>query len=325
MNSQITPNSSYKGTLNNYLINLKATENDLYIQAEDNFTSKSYYTKISLSEVSSVSNGLFHTIESFYQGLIDAIDKKEKSASISIDNDATINYKIEVSAGSQKIPFNFELELNEEKITEEQRLLKQIAKLTRKVVEQEKRIHELEEKLSKVEGNIPMEFDPNGPQSAWFNILNSGRTIMSKAGGTWRVMFGKTPLPKHQKSSFSVRIDYVADNHRNIMIGICPSSLKTTQYAYGYNGGFAYFGGGNGQIYKGGIPFKLMAYPGIPGTVIKITTDLIDNTVTFYYDGVWIYASELDTSITENFDYYPFVDLFTNYDKVSFVSFEIEP
>ena len=237
---------------------------------------------------------------------------------IRMTQDAKILYDIEVPIGTQKIPFKFTIALEEQVIDEKARLLKQIEKL-------EKRVRKLEE--SKIEEtDLPsIEFDSLAPQASFFTFSNSGRTIMAKTSNSWRGIFAKNPLPKQRKSSFSVRIDYT-DSNRNIFIGICPSNLKNNQYYYSYNGSFAYYANSNGHVYQnGGQSQHLQFSGGVPGTIIKVETDLIKNEVSFYYNEERCHTSKLDASIVQSYDYFPFVDLHANYDRVSFVSFKIEP
>ena len=237
-----------------------------------------------------------------------------------------------------------------------EKLSKQVEILTSKVLEQETMVQILKEKS----GELPeIEFDPTSPRSSDFLISNYGRTITAiHDGNRLRGILGilvKIPLPKLKKSSFTVRIDYVDHNNRPVMIGICPSSLKD---GYNYHegvGSVTYCGRDNGSIinngriqsqqtqkanhgflggggegglvlgnYGGSYENNLTKYGGVIGSLIKVTTDLINDEVTFYYNDKRIKTCALDKALTQYYDYYPFVQLGMTYDRVSFVAFKIE-
>mgnify|MGYP006950858984 CR=1 FL=1 len=110
------------------------------------------------------------------------------------------------------------------------------------------------------------------------------------------------------------------------MIGICPSNLKNNHPYHSSQGSFAYYAHSNGCVYQnGGQNQNLQSSGGVPGTIIKVETDLINNEVSFYYNDERRHTSKLDASIVQSYDYFPFVDLLTDYDRVSLVSFKIEP
>ena len=110
------------------------------------------------------------------------------------------------------------------------------------------------------------------------------------------------------------------------MIGICPSNLKNNQHYYSSQGSFAYYAHSTGFKFPSeGQSQNLQFSGGVTGTIIKVETDLINNEVSFYYNDERRHTSKLDASIVQSYDYFPFVDLLTDYDRVSFVSFKIEP
>ena len=319
--SHISKNTC-KAELNDFNIFLDSTDSGLSIQAENNLDSRLYRRKILIDAVSSISNGLFQTTQTMFQGFADAIHNKEASARFSINEEAKIFYEAELPLGSQKISFKFEFALEEEELDEKVMMKKQIEKLNREVMQLKKTIQSLEQRLSN-ENECSLTFDPDAPNKAYFNISNSGKTLTCKSTGQWRGIFASQPLPKQKKSTFSVRIDNT-DANRHIMIGICASMAKNNQYFYPCIGSVAYYSYKEGDIRISHKDSPLTLCGGSIGTVIKFVTDLTINKVEIYYDDSLVCATSLDASVVQANDYYPFVDLCTTYDRVSFLSFKVE-
>jgi hypothetical protein len=228
------------------------------------------------------------------------------------------------------------------------RLTNEMELLTQKVSNQEKIIAILggAAGVGDVSG---IEFDSSNlsePSASLFRFSNYGRTLTFLGDQGSRGILAKNPLPKNTKSTFAIRIDYTEANHqsRRLMIGICTSAMKnstSSSFTHGI-GSFTYNSNGNGWIYEHGLAQydggksqylnahgggqhivmkQFKKYGGVTGTIIKVTTDLSTADVTFYYNDDPISTLPLDKALTQYYDYYPFVEMATKYDRVSFVSF----
>ena len=119
-----------------------------------------------------------------------------------------------------------------------------------------------------------------------------------------------------------MRVDYTTTD-AHVMIGISPTSvMKENSSFYGVNGSITYYLRGFGYLYQKGNSTSTNFPTGMTNTVIKVITDLISNKVSFYFEDMLIQTVDLDASFAPSNDYYPFVELYTTYDRVSFISYK---
>lgn len=171
--------------------------------------------------------------------------------------------------------------------------------------------------------DTPSVFDPNSAYASQHILLNSNRTAVCKISGSYRPLIGAKALPKDKVSSFSVRIDKT-DTNAHMMIGICPTSLKNTaNNLYSQNGSISLYTNGSCSIYSKGSSAALSFIAVCIGTVIKVRTDFNKKEVSFFYDDHLLKTIGLDDQFLQG-DYFPFVELATQYDKVSFVDYDEE-
>lgn len=155
-----TAQTDYKGTLDGFQVTLKVTDSDVIIQAKNTLDSMFYQKKTTPETIASATSGLFETAQSFYQGLVDALEKKETSASISITQDAIIRYSANMTFGTQKVCLKFTIPLeDQEDLDEKGALMNLIKKLNQKVTYLEARVQSLEERKeeSLKNGNVKSE------------------------------------------------------------------------------------------------------------------------------------------------------------------------
>jgi len=315
-----------EGVIKEFHISFKLGDSELLIEAESQISSRLFRTSLTDEHISSATLTLFKDIKELYQALSEAIENKISSITLSIDENAKICYKIELMVGTLQLDRKFEIQLEEQKLDEKTKTARMIESLARKVFEQEKIIKEQANKIKSLEektlSNIPIEFDSASPNIAHYMLLNSKRTAISKNAGSWRPMLAKHPLPKSTITSFSVRVDYSTNG--SIMVGICPNSLKNNVGSlYGNNGCICYYLSGTGSIYNKGSCSGVSFPTGVSGTVIAVTTDLISNKVSFYFEDTLIRTVDLDVLFVQAGDYYPFVEVLNTNDRVSLTSYKI--
>ena len=161
-------------------------------------------------------------------------------------------------------------------------------------------------------------FDPSCAFAGSFSFSNGNKTV-TYTSSDWTSIIGNSKIPKNQKTKFSVRIDHYQTYSCAMLIGICPSNLKTSKTLYSQKGVYCYYTGNNGNIYQNGAVTSLSNAAGYTNSVVTVTVDLANNNVTFELNGTSIYNGSLDSSYTSSYDYYPFVEFLHQGDKVSFI------
>ena len=161
-------------------------------------------------------------------------------------------------------------------------------------------------------------FDPSCDFAGLFSFSNGNKTV-TYTSSDFTSVIGNNKIPKNQKTKFSVRLDHYHTSSRDLMVGICPSNLKTSKTLYSQKGVYCYYTTNNGYIYQNGAQTSLNNAAGNTNSVVTVTVDLANNNVTFELNGTSIYNGSLDSSYTSSYDYYPYVEFYTHGDKVSFI------
>ena len=177
----------------------------------------------------------------------------------------------------------------------------------------------LDEKLSSVKDNLSgcFEFDPSGAYANSFSFSNRDKTGALTGSQGCKPLFAKSPLPRSQKTTFSLKIDKCPS--QNLVIGICPDHLKTSPHIYEKIGVYCYHWMYGSVLYNGQASFQGLAYSCSVGKIIAVTVDLFNNTVNFELNGASIQTTNLDSNHTSSYNYYPFVEFGDTNDEVSFL------
>lgn len=346
MEEKITAGSAglVEGTLGDFQVVIKLGDSELSIQAEHNIDARLFKKTLTNEHVPALTGSLFKDIGELYQGLIDAMEKKSPSTAIWIDNAGKITYKLDILVGALRLDRAFDLKLEEQKLDQNARIALMVEKFTRKVLEQEQTISEQGKIITSLEKmiaeqakimkyleertkvDIPIEFDPSSGSGEYFALLNSKRTAILNKQGRYTSgqlpIVAKDPLPKQKVTTFSVRVDNTL--YSNIKIGILPTSLKFHKSnVHSSDGCICY--GLNGRLHLKGSYQDIKMPSGKSGLVIKVKTNLIDNKVTFYFEDWAFKTFDLDAKFVQSYDYYPFVQLYEDCDRVSFIAYEEQP
>jgi len=311
----------YEANLGEFHLIMKLGDSELILEADHLLNAR--FFKLSITNEHTAKRGahLFTDIGKLYSALIDAIKQKNPSTTIKIDENGKISCKFDLLIGSVKLEEGnqFEIQLEEEKLSENARIWKMIEKLTKKVLDQEKLIKDHKRSST----DIPIEFDSSSQNAGSFSLINAQRTAVFKGVDVWKPILGKNPFAKGKITSFSVHVDRATDSE--ILIGICPTSLKNcTTNLFAQNGCICYYLKATGSIFNKGKASHTNSPTGGTNTIIKVTVNLIDNKVSFYFGDALIQTVDLDPSIVQSNDYYPSVEFCRVDDAVSFISCSVE-
>jgi len=138
----------YEADLGEFHLMMKLGDSELIIEAEHLMNASLFKLSITNEHTAKLSIHLFTDIGELYPALIDAIEQKSPSTTINIDENGKISYKLELLVGSVKLDKRFEIKLEEQKLNQNDKMLRMIEKLTKKVLDQEKIIKFLKEKIS---------------------------------------------------------------------------------------------------------------------------------------------------------------------------------
>ena len=335
------PPGFFESALGDFNLIMKVGDADLCFEAQHKYDGRIFAKILTNEHVPTLSTNLFQDIRELYQGFIDAIEKKSPSSVFTLDDTGKITYKVDILVGTLRMDRFFQIQLEEQKLGEDAKVTNMIEKLTRKVFDQEKTIIEQGKEISNLEkmiseqakimkyleertkGDAPLiAFDPTSHYGKDYILVNSKRTAVLKRSFSDKPIAAKDPLPKLRVTSFSIRVEHQADRSA-IKVGIAPASLKLDKSSFVNWKECIYFIL-TGSFQVNGKSVKDEKFPaGKTGTVIKVTTDLIRNKVSFYFEDLLVETFDIDAQFVQAGDYYPFVQLSEEGDRVSFISYEV--
>ena len=160
-----------------------------------------------------------------------------------------------------------------------------------------------------------LEFDDSNNQMYNFIFTNSKATATYIQGTGWRGLFSKQILVKSSKSRFSVKIN--ATSKSNIIVGICPSSMKFQENVFLNQDVYGYCGNSGGSIYAHGKATYLSNFGFTTNSLITMTVNFSKNTIRYDLNGTMVHKGDLDASHGLNYEFNPFIALHDLNDKVT--------
>lgn len=139
--------------INNFEVTLFSQKTELLIKAVGIFTCKCFYITITSGNIKETTGGIFSDLESLYQGLTNAIDGKDPALKISISEDGKLTFSTEKNEPGLKQTITFTIAMTEAVMEDINKLQSQIESLSKKQIEQESRIAELEKEIENLKKN----------------------------------------------------------------------------------------------------------------------------------------------------------------------------
>ena len=139
----------------------------------------------------------------------------------------------------------------------------------------------------------PFAFDPSCTHAGLFFFYNANKTITSRSSG-WISAIGNQKISKNQKTKFSVRLDQTSS--RYIVVGICPSNLKTNKTIYTQAGVCCYYSCNYGHIHHNDKSTELFHPRAEIGSVITVTVNLAKSYIAYKLNGIPIYKFRISYS-----------------------------
>jgi len=296
--------------------------------------------------------GHFSSAESLLRGLVNAVEGKQKGVSVCIEDGAKIHYTLTQGFGDFKWNAKFVIPVPQKKgtitVLDSQMLKKSQTSFSQnpfasqhfngsqkekdemiRIINEMKfafhrfertvfdRLKSLENRVSKIEDKLEgITFKPNQKNSEFFTFSNSNKTIQYKGNDAFRSLFGQKRIEKNKSFSFSLNIEILADN--NLIVGIAPSQYISQDSCYNKEAVYAYFS--KGRIWKDkACSSPKSSVAATKGDVVSLYVDLSTGTISFELNGNVIHEEVIEKKFLEQYEYYPFVELYNEGDKVSFL------
>jgi len=161
-----------------------------------------------------------------------------------------------------------------------------------------------------------LEFDLTCTYADKYSFSERNKTITYQGvPNSWLGCVAKTPLPKKQKTKYSLKVDNTVS--LGIMIGICPSTIKDQPTLHSKPGVYCYSGYGQGRIYINGKATQLSNSGLKTDNIMTVTVDLSSNIMTFDINGTLVNTVNLDPSLINSDEYYPFIEMYSQSSQVS--------